>query len=58
VITLFAGGKERWIGLFFILAPVLYGVMGYLMFGLMCLLYNFVAKRFGGIEFTTKEIGE
>jgi hypothetical protein len=33
-----------------ILAPLLYGVMGFLAGALMCAIYNFVAGRVGGIE--------
>jgi hypothetical protein len=34
----------------FILAPVLYGVMGALVNALMAKIYNLVAQRLGGIE--------
>ena len=58
IIMLLVGGKEKYMGLFFIIAPVLYGVVGYLMFGIAYLLYNFIAKRFGGVEFTVTEVNE
>jgi hypothetical protein len=41
------------------LAPFLYGLGAYFMAFIMCLIYNFVARYFGGVEFTTSEkIGE
>ncbi|MES2307340.1 MAG: hypothetical protein V4507_00620 [Verrucomicrobiota bacterium] len=53
-----AGGKQKSLGLFLILAPLIYGVISYLMFGFVCLVYNLVAKRFGGVEFEVKEVSE
>lgn len=41
--------------LFFIFVPLLYGGMGYLFTRIGCAAYNFIAKRFGGIEFTVTE---
>lgn len=41
--------------LFFMFAPILYGAMGYIFTRLACFAYNFIAKRFGGIEFTVTE---
>jgi hypothetical protein len=37
------------------LAPFLYGLGAYIMAFLMCLIYNFVAKYCGGVEYTTSE---
>jgi hypothetical protein len=37
------------------LAPFLYGLGAYLMAFVMCLIYNFIAKYFGGVEYTTSE---
>ena len=48
----FAGsdlGPMKW---FFLFAPIIYGVLGYLFTAFACVLYNFLAKRVGGIEFT------
>ena len=39
--------------LFFIFAPIFYGIMFYFMQRLFCLAYNLVAKKFGGFEFET-----
>ena len=41
--------------LVFVFAPVFYGVAGYIFSRLGCVAYNFIAKRFGGIEFTVTE---
>ena len=38
-----------------IIIPILYGVMGALIAGLMALLYNFVARRFGGVMYEVRE---
>ena len=40
------------------LFPLLYAVAAYIGTALAACLYNFVAKRVGGIEFTTSEIAE
>ncbi len=34
--------------------PILYGFMGYVMGALVAVVYNFIAKRVGGIEFETE----
>jgi hypothetical protein len=39
----------------FLLFPLLYGVFGYLFTLLGASVYNVVARRFGGIEFTTSD---
>lgn len=41
--------------LFFALAPIFYGIMGYFMTRFGCFCYNVVSKKFGGIEFETSE---
>jgi len=41
---------------FLIIAPALYGVGGYIVLMLFCLVYNFVAGRIGGIELFLNEI--
>ncbi len=38
---------------FFVLFPILYLVMGYLMVAVGCLIYNFAFKYLGGIEYET-----
>jgi hypothetical protein len=35
------------------LAPIIYGLGAYLLALMMCLIYNFVARYIGGVEFTT-----
>lgn len=37
-------------GIFFVFLPVIYGGLAFVMTAIGCLLYNFVAGRFGGIE--------
>ena len=46
-----APGQGVGMGLFFILAPVLYGVMGYLGSAVFGFIYNLLAPRVGGVEF-------
>ena len=41
---------QRGPAMFIIFAPVLYAVLGFIMVALVGFLYNFVAKKFGGIE--------
>jgi TRAP-type C4-dicarboxylate transport system permease small subunit len=42
------------------LAPFIYGLGAYILALMMCLIYNFVARYFGGVEYTTSEkmVGE
>lgn len=42
------------------LAPFLYGLGAYVMALVMCLIYNFIARYFGGVEYITSEkmVGE
>ena len=47
--------QQRLMGFFFLFAPVLYAVIGYLGFALASLLYNALAKRVGGFEFETAD---
>jgi hypothetical protein len=35
----------------FLIAPVLYGIAGFIGTAIICWLYNAIAKRIGGIEF-------
>jgi hypothetical protein len=49
------GGAGKLPFLFFALAPVFYGLFGYVFNRLFCFVYNFIAKRVGGIEFVTEE---
>lgn len=51
-------GQGLGVVLFSFLFPLMYAVMAYLGTALFAWLYNLVAKRVGGIEFTTSEIGE
>lgn len=40
-------------GLFLIFIPILYAALGFIFVALGALAYNFVAKRVGGIEYTS-----
>ena len=40
---------------FFLLFPIFYLIMGYLMVAVGCLIYNFAFKYLGGIEYETIE---
>lgn len=42
-------GPLRWI---FLGAPIFYGVMSYLFTAFGCVVYNFIARKVGGIEFS------
>jgi hypothetical protein len=44
------GHAPRSLGMFLI-APVLYGIAGFIGTAIICWLYNAIAKRIGGIEF-------
>lgn len=45
-----AAGRAAFGGFFVLLAPIAYGVAGFLMTALLCWLYNMLAKRIGGIR--------
>jgi hypothetical protein len=51
----FSKGASPFSGLFLIALPILYAMMGFVFVALGAVLYNFVAKRVGGIEYTTSE---
>ena len=40
----------------FIFIPFVYGILGFILVALSCLIYNLVAKFTGGIAFTLEEI--
>ena len=57
LIGLVTGGAEGGPGgLFILLMPLLYGVLGYVMIALMCFFYNVIAGKVGGfaIEFDSE----
>jgi len=39
-----------------VIAPIIYGVLTYLCTGLVAWLYNLVARRIGGMEYSIKEM--
>jgi len=45
-------------GIVYLFMPIITGIMGFIFLALFMWLYNVLAVRFGGIEFTTEEIGE
>ncbi len=36
--------------------PFIYGALAYVAFALMIMIYNFIAKRWGGVEFQTESV--
>lgn len=36
-------------------SPFIYGLSAYILALMMCVIYNFVARYFGGVEYTTSE---
>ena len=46
-----ASPRAHGMGLFLILAPILYGAVGYVGSALFAAIYNVLAKRVGGVEF-------
>jgi len=58
LIMMLAGKAPFSAGLFFILAPVIYGAIGYIFVYIGCWVYNFIAKRVGGIEFTVSDVAD
>ena len=56
LIMVVAGKAQFTAGLFFIFAPVIYGAIGYILVYIGCWVYNFIAKRFGGMEFTVSDV--
>ena len=50
-----SSGMSNFPFLLFAFAPIFYGLIGYLFNRLFCLIYNFISKRFGGIEFVAEE---
>ena len=43
-------------GMFILLAPLIYLVIGYLMTAVWCLIYNLLAKYTGGIEYESETV--
>jgi hypothetical protein len=43
------------IGIVYVLMPFIYGLVGYPYTALLCWVYNFIAKNFGGVEFTVED---
>ena len=50
-ILVLAPSPQRGMGVFFIFAPVIYAICGYVAVALFSAIYNLLAPRVGGIEF-------
>ena len=50
------GSKDRWSGALFCAAPAIYAALAFVLFLIGSFIYNFIAKRFGGIEVTVADI--
>lgn len=46
------------LAVFFILAPIWFSIMYFIMFSIFAVIYNFLASQIGGIEFEFTEIKE
>jgi len=51
-------GQQQFPMLFLVLMPILYAVLGFIMTLIGAWIYNQVAARIGGFEFTTVEVAE
>ena len=49
-------GGNAFGGVFILLAPLIYLVIGYLMTAVWCLIYNLLAKYTGGIEYESETV--
>ena len=50
------GSKFLYLGIFYLLMPLIYLPLMYVFLRLYCWIYNKVAARFGGIRFTVKDL--
>lgn len=51
----FKGHGVHFPSMLFFLLPFIYCILGYIFTRFACFLYNFIAKRIGGVEFTVTE---
>ena len=56
--VIFGGPKFRVIGIVYLFAPVLAGILGFVFFVIFAWIYNFLAKRLGGVEFEVKDVNQ
>ena len=56
--SMFAGGVGHFFGSIFmiVLAPIVYAVVGFLFTLVGAFIYNIVASKIGGLEYTTTEV--
>lgn len=52
----FGEGQIRVIGIAYLLAPIIMGIVGFIFFVIFAALYNLLAKSLGGFEVETKNI--
>jgi len=61
IVFLLIGGRDghnRALGLTLILVPFFYAAAGFVLGLIGTAIYNFIAKRFGGFEFTVTEVAD
>lgn len=56
--AIFGRGPLRIIGIFYIFAPILAGIFGFIFFVIFAGIYNLLASWLGGFEFEVKNVGE
>lgn len=54
--VIFGSTQIRIIGVFYIFAPVIMGVVGFIFFLIFAAVYNLLARHLGGFEFEVKNI--
>jgi hypothetical protein len=54
--VIFGTGQLRIIGIFYLLGPVLAGILGFIFFVIFAAIYNLLAKWLGGFEIEVKNI--
>lgn len=54
--TAFCSGEDRMIGIFFMSAPIMMAIGGFVMTVVMSAIYNFIASKAGGIEFELEDV--
>ena len=55
-IIVFGGDKLRIMGIFYLLAPLIMGIFGFIFFVIFAAIYNGLAKFLGGVEVEIKDI--
>ena len=55
-ISLLFGAGGRGFAFFMLIAPFIYGTLGFIFVAVACWVYNLVAQRWGGIEVTVTNV--